>query len=32
MTKSSGNDIYDESAVDAIHKSEPFGKFPEKTL
>lgn len=31
ILESSGNDIYDESAVDAIHKSEPFGKFPENT-
>ena len=29
ILESSGNPIYDESAVDAIHKSEPFGNFPE---
>lgn len=29
ILESSGNPVYDESAVDAIHKSEPFGKFPE---
>lgn len=28
IIESSGNRLYDESAVDAIHKSEPFGKFP----
>lgn len=28
ILESSGNPVYDESAVDAIHKSEPFGKFP----
>lgn len=28
ILESSGNAIYDESAVDAIHKSEPFGEFP----
>ncbi len=28
ILESSGNPIYDESAVNAIHKSEPFGKFP----
>lgn len=31
ILESSGNPIYDESAVDAIHKSEPFGKFPESS-
>ena len=31
ILESSGNLIYDESAVNAIHKSEPFGKFPENT-
>lgn len=31
ILESSGNPVYDESAVDAIHKSEPFGKFPENT-
>lgn len=28
ILESSGNRLYDESAVNAIHKSEPFGKFP----
>ena len=28
ILESSGNKLYDESAVDAIHKSEPFGNFP----
>lgn len=28
ILESSGNLIYDESAVNAIHKSEPFGEFP----
>lgn len=28
ILESSGNPVYDESVVDAIHKSEPFGKFP----
>ena len=28
ILESSGNLIYDESAVYAIHKSEPFGEFP----
>ena len=28
ILESSGNRLYDESAVEAIHKSEPFGKFP----
>ena len=27
----SGNLVYDESAVNAIHKSEPFGAFPENS-
>ena len=31
ILESSGNDLYDESAVNAIHKSEPFGKFPENS-
>ena len=31
ILESSGNSVYDESAVNAIHKSEPFGKFPENT-
>ena len=31
ILESSGNLIYDESAVNAIHKSEPFGMFPENT-
>ena len=31
ILESSGNLIYDESAVNAIHKSEPFGKFPENS-
>lgn len=31
ILESSGNRLYDESAVDAIHKSEPFGKFPNNT-
>ena len=28
ILESSGNPVYDESVVDAIHKSEPFGDFP----
>lgn len=28
ILESSGNPVYDESAVNAIHKSEPFGVFP----
>lgn len=31
ILESSGNPIYDESAVNAIHKSEPFGTFPENS-
>lgn len=31
ILESSGNPVYDESAVNAIHKSEPFGKFPDNT-
>ena len=31
ILESSGNPIYDESAVNAIHKSEPFGRFPENS-
>lgn len=31
ILESSGNAIFDESTVNAIHKSEPFGKFPENT-
>lgn len=28
ILESSGNALFDESAVNAIHKSEPFGEFP----
>ena len=31
ILESSGNLVYDESVVNAIHKSEPFGKFPDNT-
>lgn len=31
ILESSGNPVFDESAIDAIHKSEPFGKFPQNT-
>ena len=31
ILESSGSLLYDEAAVDAIHKSEPFGKFPANT-
>ena len=31
ILESSGNPVYDESVVDAIHKSEPFGNFPENS-
>lgn len=31
ILESSGNSVYDESTVNAIHKSEPFGKFPENS-
>lgn len=31
ILESSGNSVYDESAVNAIHKSEPFGRFPSNT-
>ena len=31
ILETSGNSVYDESAIDAIHKSEPFGKFPENS-
>ena len=31
VLESSGNPVYDESAINAIHKSEPFGKFPESS-
>lgn len=31
ILESSGNPVFDESAINAIHKSEPFGKFPENT-
>ena len=31
ILESSGNSVYDESAVNAIHKSEPFGNFPENS-
>ena len=27
----SGNPVFDESAINAIHKSEPFGNFPENS-
>ncbi len=32
ILESSGNDIFDESALDALKKSEPFGGFPQNTL
>lgn len=32
VIESSGNDIYDESALEAIKDSAPFGEFPEDTL
>lgn len=32
IIESSGNDIYDESAIDAIKRAAPFGEFPEHTL
>lgn len=32
IIESSGNDIYDESAIDALKRAEPFGEFPEQTL
>ena len=32
IIESSGNDIYDESALEAIKESTPFGEFPEKSL
>ena len=28
ILESSGNPVFDESAIKAIHKSEPFGAFP----
>ena len=31
ILESSGNPVFDESAINAIHKSEPFGKFPENS-
>ena len=31
IIESSGNDIYDSSAINAITKSEPFGRFPENS-
>ena len=31
ILESSGNALYDESAVNAIHKSEPFGDFPQNS-
>ena len=31
ILESSGNSLFDESAVNAIHKSEPFGAFPENS-
>ena len=31
ILESSGNPVYDESVVDAIHKSEPFGRFPQNS-
>ena len=31
ILESSGNKLFDESAVNAIHKSEPFGDFPQNT-
>lgn len=31
ILESSGNSLFDESAVNAIHKSEPFGDFPENS-
>ncbi|MCQ2740097.1 MAG: TonB C-terminal domain-containing protein [bacterium] len=31
IIESSGNDVYDDSALDALLKSEPFGNFPENS-
>lgn len=31
IVESSGNEIFDESALDALKKSEPFGRFPEQS-
>ena len=31
ILESSGNTIYDDSAINAIHRSEPFGEFPANT-
>ena len=31
IIESSGNPVFDEAAVNAIHKSEPFGPFPTNT-
>lgn len=31
ILESSGNPVFDESAINAIHKSEPFGKFPDNS-
>ena len=31
ILESSGNPVFDESAINAIHKSEPFGVFPANT-
>lgn len=31
ILESSGNPIFDESAINAIHKSEPFGEFPKNS-
>ncbi|MBQ7764960.1 TonB family protein [bacterium] len=31
IIESSGNPVFDESVVNAIHRSEPFGIFPENT-
>lgn len=31
ILESSGNDLYDASALEAIRKSAPFGEFPEQT-
>lgn len=31
IIESSGNPVFDESVVNAIHRSEPFGTFPENT-
>ena len=32
IIESSGDDIYDESALDAIKESAPFGEFPDESL